>query len=393
MAERKQKRTKAPRAEYEILPFERPIVELEAKIHELEELSQNSDLNLNGEIKPLRNRLNRLVEEVFRGLDPWQEVQLARASQRPLATDFLECICEDYLELHGDRAFKEDPSIVTALARIEDHRVLVVAHRKGSNTKEKIRFNFGCAHPEGYRKALRKMRLAEKFGLPIVTLINTPGAYPGIGAEERGQAWAIAENLMAMCSLRVPIVCIVIGEGGSGGALGIGIGDRILMMEHAYYSVISPEGCAAILWKDAKRAADAAEALKLSAGDLLRLGVIDDVIREPEGAAHRAPEAAMEAVKAAILRSLEELAEVPVEKLLEDRYQKFRKMGTVFREGEPEEGAPEGSSAEADSDSADAADAEDASESAAEGDASGDAGKEAAPSEAGLRGGTGSAPG
>jgi acetyl-CoA carboxylase carboxyl transferase subunit alpha len=315
---------------HEVLDFEKPIYELESKIAELEALSTDSSLRLAGEITPLKARLDRLVEEVFRAISPWQQVQVARAVGRPLAEDFTEGIADELLELHGDRGFRDDFAMLTALARIGEHRVLLVAQRKGRDTKEKIRAHFGCPHPEGYRKALRKMRLAEKFGLPIVSLINTPGAYPGIGAEERGQGWAIAENLQAMFGLKVPVVCVVVSEGGSGGALGIGIGDRVLMMEHAYYSVISPEGCAAILWGDAKRAPDAAKALRLSSSDLLKFGVVDQVLVEPVGAAHRAPARAIQEMKAAIEAHLRDLKRIPIAELLESRQKKFRAMGTLF---------------------------------------------------------------
>ncbi len=338
MADRKEPRATTQRAAYEILSFEKDIVEMEVKIEELEYLSKDTGLNLNGEITGLKAQLAQRVNEVFRSLSAWERVQVARATGRPQASHYVEGMCDDFMELHGDRLSRDDPAIVAGLARIGDTRCVVVAHRKGRNTKEKIACNFGSAHPEGYRKALRKMKLAEKFQLPIVTLIDTPGAYPGIGAEERGQAWAIAENLEEMFRLRVPIVCVVIGEGGSGGALGIGIGDRVLMLEHAYYSVISPEGCAAILWRDRERASDAADALRLSASHLLDLGVIDGVIEEPVGAAHRHPAAAIDAVRARILESLQELEGTPVERLLEQRYEKFRRMGTLFEAASPLEG-------------------------------------------------------
>lgn len=317
---------------HEVLDFEKPIFELEGKIAELEALSSDSSLKLSGEITPLKERLNRLVQEVFRAISPWQQVQVARAAGRPLCEDFIDGMCDEVLELHGDRNFRDDPALFTGLARVGEHRVLIVAHLKGRNTREKIRAHFGCAHPEGYRKALRKMKLAEKFGLPIVALINTPGAYPGIGAEERGQAWAIAENLQAMFAIRVPIISIVVGEGGSGGALGIGVADRVLMMEHAYYSVISPEGCAAILWGDAKRAPDAAKALRLSSSDLLSFGVVDAVLEEPVGAAHRAPAAAVQELKRVICEHLTQLKRIPVAELLDQRFAKFRAMGTLFAE-------------------------------------------------------------
>lgn len=347
--------TRSQRAPFEILDFERPIFELESKIAELETLSQGSELSLNGEIVLLRDRLQMLVRDVFRNITPWQQVQVARAPGRPLSTDYIAMMCDESIEVHGDRFFHEDRAMITAFARIGPRRVLLIAHRKGKDTKERIQCNYGCAHPEGYRKALRKMRLAEKFGLPIVTLINTPGAYPGIGAEERGQAWAIAENLMAMFQLRVPIVSVLIGEGGSGGALGIGVADRVLMLQHAYYSVISPEGCAAILWNDSKRAPDAAKALRLSSKDLFALGVVDEVIEEPVGAAHRDAEATVHLVRARILHHLDELTKVPISELLNQRYAKFRKMGTDFGVptrppapaepvGEPKKDVPEASS-------------------------------------------------
>ena len=312
------------------LPFEQPIVELETKIAELEAMSDNSKISLNGEIQPLRDKVTRMTEEIYEGLSAWEQVQVARHKMRPLATDYIEGMCDDFMELHGDRNFKDDRAVLCGLARIDGRRVMVIAHRKGGELSEKIACNFGCAHPEGYRKALRKMKLAEKFGLPIISLINTPGAYPGIGAEERGQAWAIAENLLAMFAIKVPIICAVIGEGGSGGALGIGIGDRILVLEHAYYSVISPEGCAAILWNDSKRAPDAASALKLSAADLSELGVIDEVVKEPLGGAHRDREAAVEALKGRLLHHLDEIEALPIEELLSRRYDKFRQMGSLF---------------------------------------------------------------
>lgn len=340
MADRRKLTTQTQRIVFELLEFEKPITELETKISELETLSHNTELNLNGEIQPLRDRLKTVVKQVFANLTPWQQVQVARAPGRPLAMDYVRHMCSDWMELHGDRGFRDDPAVVTGLARIGDKPVLIVAHRKGKETKEKIRFNFGCAHPEGYRKALRKMQLAEKFGLPIVCLINTPGAYPGIGAEERGQAWAIAENLQAMFALRVPVVCVVIGEGGSGGALGVGIGDRVLMLQHAYYSVISPEGCAAILWGDSQRAADAAGALRLGARDLHELEIVDEVVEEIEGAAHRDPEATMEAVSARIQHHLAELQKIPIDDLLTRRYDKFRRMGTLFSDVAPEPPSP-----------------------------------------------------
>jgi acetyl-CoA carboxylase carboxyl transferase subunit alpha len=321
------------------LEFEKPIIDLQKKIDELETLSKSTGMNLNGEVRPLKDRLSSLIRDIFQGLSPWQSVQVARHGERPLASDFIEAMFEEFMELHGDRQFGDDRAIVTGIGKLGGRQVMVIGHRKGHDFKEKVRCNFGSAHPEGYRKALRKMRLAEKFHMPVVTLINTPGAYPGIGAEERGQAWAIAENLRAMAGLKVPIVCVVIGEGGSGGALGIGVGDRVLMLEHAYYSVISPEGCAAILWGDAKRMADAAKALKLTARDLKRLGVIDEVIEEPIGGAHRNPPEMFKRLRDRLEAHFAELVKLSIDDLLAARYEKFRKMGTVFAPA-PELAAP-----------------------------------------------------
>jgi acetyl-CoA carboxylase carboxyl transferase subunit alpha len=311
------------------MAFERPIEEIEAQIAELEKLSLSTHLDISSEVEALKVRLRETMHKTYSDLSAWERVNVARHPKRPVAADYIQEIFDDFMELHGDRVFGDDRAIVTGLATMEDWRFLFVGHRKGRTTKERMDSNFGCAHPEGYRKALRKMRLAEKMGLPIVSLINTPGAYPGIGAEERGQAMAIAENILAMMTLKVPIIAIVIGEGGSGGALGIGVGDRVLMLEHAYYSVISPEGCAAILWKDGERSPEAAEALKLTSRDLSRLGVIDEVIREPLGGAHRAPSVAMNEVRRVLLRNLEELGRIPVERLLEQRRHKFRHIAEL----------------------------------------------------------------
>ena len=311
------------------MAFERPIKEIEAQLSELEAISLRTNLDISGEIEALRKRLSQAIEQTYAELTPWERVNVARHVDRPQASDYVEKVLDDFLELHGDKCFGDDRAILTGLARIAERRFLLIAHRKGRNTKERMAFNFGCAHPEGYRKALRKMRLAEKLGLPIVTMINTPGAYPGIGAEERGQATAIAENILAMFSLRVPVLVIVIGEGGSGGALGIGVGDRVFMMEYSYYSVISPEGCAAILWKDGERAPDAAEALKLTAPDLEKLGLIDGVIPEPQGGAHRAPMVAMAQVKKTICEQLDELERIPIERLLAERRAKYRHVGDI----------------------------------------------------------------
>jgi len=310
------------------LAFERPLNELQTKIAELRKLNSGSHLELSGEIELLEDRLRRQTAEVYAQLSPWERVNVARHAERPLTSDYVQMMLDDFVELHGDRVFGEDRAIVTGLATMAGTRFLLVGHRKGKTVKDRLACNFGCAHPEGYRKALQKMRLAEKMKLPIVTFINTPGAYPGIGAEERGQAGAIARNILEMFDIKVPIICLVIGEGGSGGALGIGVGDRVGMLENSYYSVISPEGCAAILWKSGDKAPEAAEALKLTSKDLLRLGLVDKVIEEPLGGAHRDPKAAVEGVRVQLSAWLTELAQVPVPELLAQRYRKFRSMGT-----------------------------------------------------------------
>jgi acetyl-CoA carboxylase carboxyl transferase subunit alpha len=309
------------------LAFERPLLELEQKIQELRKLASGTHLELAGEIQGLEDRLRRQAAEVYAQLSPWERVNVARHTDRPLTSDYIEQMLDDFVELQGDRVFGEDRAIVTGLASMAGVRFLLVGHRKGKTVKDRLACNFGCAHPEGYRKALQKMRLAAKMKLPIVTFINTPGAYPGIGAEERGQAAAIATNILEMFNLTVPIICIVIGEGGSGGALGIGVGDRVGMLENSYYSVITPEGCAAILWKSGDKAPDAAEALKLTSKDLLRLGLVDKVIEEPLGGAHRDPKAAIDKVRAQILEWLSDLSKLTPEQLLDQRYEKFRRMG------------------------------------------------------------------
>ncbi len=316
------------------LDFEAPIVELEARISELRAFSQSSDVDLSGQIEELERKCEEKKRAIYAHLTPWQRVQIARHPKRPLVTDYIRWIVTDFLELHGDQAFRDDPAIVTGLGRIGGRRVMIVGNRKGRTTPEKIECNFGCAHPEGYRKAMRKMRLAEKFGIPIITFINTPGAYPGIGAEERGQAFVIARNLFEMASLRVPVISVVIGEGGSGGALGIGLADRVLILEHAYYSVISPEGCAAILWKDSSHAPRAAEILRLTSQDLAGFDIIDEVIPEPLGGAHRDHGQTAASVEEAILRNLDEVSELPPEERVEQRHQKYRAIGR-FTEGKP----------------------------------------------------------
>ncbi|MHC4729334.1 MAG: acetyl-CoA carboxylase carboxyltransferase subunit alpha [Planctomycetota bacterium] len=311
------------------LPFERPIVELELKIGELKSLSEQTGMNLNGELRPLQEKLARMTREIYENLEPYDVVQIARHPLRPQTSDYISGMLDEYVELHGDRRYSDDRAITTGFARVGDHRFLLIGHRKGKETKENIACNWGCAHPEGYRKALVKMRLAEKFGLPIITMINTPGAYPGVGAEERGQAWAIAENIMVMSRLKTPIICAVIGEGGSGGALGIGVGDRVLMLQYAYYSVISPEGCAAILWKNGERAPDAATALRLTSADLLGFRVVDEIVPEPLGGAHRAPEEMIGTLKERLVAILEELGQVSPDELIEARYERLRALGQL----------------------------------------------------------------
>lgn len=307
------------------LDFEKPIAELEDQIHELTRLSGET-MDLKAEIRHLEKKAEKMREDIFSNLTRWQTVQVARHINRPFTLDYIRLIFTDFVELHGDRKFADDPAIVAGLARLDGEPVMVIGHQKGRDTKEKVYRNFGMPNPEGYRKALRLMEMAERFNLPIITFVDTPGAFPGIGAEERGQAEAIARNLMEMSVLRVPIVVVVTGEGGSGGALAIAVGDRILMLQHSIYSVISPEGCAAILWSDGTKGETAAEALKPTARDLKELQVIDEIVPEPPGGAHRDHEAAARNVHEAIARNLRELKEIPVEKLLDGRYDKFRQM-------------------------------------------------------------------
>lgn len=309
------------------LDFEKPIAELERKIEELRELTVSGKVDFTEEIKKVEKKVKKLQTETFSNLTKWQKVLLSRHINRPYTLDYTGLVFTDFIELHGDRNFKDDPAIVGGLAKIEGQPVMVIGQQKGRNTKEKIYRNFGMPHPEGYRKALRLMRMAERFNLPVVTFIDTPGAFPGLGAEERGQAEAIAKNLKEMAVLRTPIVSIVIGEGGSGGALAIGVSDKVLMMEYATYSVISPEGCAAILWSDGTKAELAAEALKITADDLIELGVVDGVVKEPVGGAHRDYDMAAANLKKAILDSFEELKKLSPEELTNKRYDKFRKMG------------------------------------------------------------------
>ena len=311
------------------LPFEKPIEDVRSRLEELEELAGQTTHDLSEELEFYRDRLARLTKEIYGQLTPWNRVQVARHPHRPLTSDFVEHLCEDFVELHGDGYFGDDRAIVTGLATIHGEKVVLVGHRKGKSTKERLACHFGSAHPEGYRKALRKMRLAERMGLPIVCLVNTPGAYPGVGAEERGQARAIAENIFEMFEIRTPIVVVVIGEGGSGGALGIAVGDHIAMMENSWYSVISPEGCASILWRSADGKEQAAEALKLTAQDMQGLGLVDEILDEPTGGAHADPEAAMDAVGRAVVARIHELKKRPLDELLEARYQKFRRIAQL----------------------------------------------------------------
>jgi len=313
------------------LDFEKPISELERKIEELKSFTSDKKIDLNSEIKKLEAKLSRLRKKTYGNLNAWQRVQIARHPARPYTQDYINMLMKDFVELRGDRLFADDQAIIGGVAELDGKKIMVIGHQKGRDTKENLKRNFGCAHPEGYRKALRLMQMAEKFNLPIVTLIDTPGAYPGVDAEERGQAQAIATNLEKMIDLAVPIVAIVIGEGGSGGAIGLGVGDKVCLLENAYYSVISPEGCASILWRNSAKAPDAAETLKLTAKDLLNLGIIDEIIPEPVGGAHKDAEKAAKNIREVLERILEELSQIPKERLLKLRYEKFRKIG-IFEE-------------------------------------------------------------
>ncbi|HLU12715.1 MAG TPA: acetyl-CoA carboxylase carboxyltransferase subunit alpha [Arenimonas sp.] len=309
------------------LDFEQPIAELDAKIQELRRASAGPEVNIEAELEGLQEKLRARTAEIFRNLTPWQISQLARHPQRPYTNDYIKLMFEEFHELAGDRAFADDAAIVGGLARMDGQPVMVIGHQKGRDTKAKIRRNFGMPRPEGYRKALRLMKMAERFQLPLLTFIDTPGAYPGIGAEERGQSEAIARNLLEMAELRIPVICSVIGEGGSGGALAIGVGDRTLMLEYSTYSVISPEGCASILWKSADKARDAAEALGLTAKRLLEHKLIDRIVPEPLGGAHRDPQTMAATLKAAIKEELGKLEAIPTQELLEQRYARLRSYG------------------------------------------------------------------
>lgn len=309
------------------LEFERPVFELREKIAELREFTRNSDVDLSDEIDKLESRLEMLEKEIYENMRPWDRVQLARHSKRPTTLDYIEHLFSDFMELHGDRLYGDDHAIVGGIAKYKGLPVTVIGHQRGRDTKENIRRNFGMPHPEGYRKALRLMKQAEKFQRPIICFIDTKGAYPGKSAEERGQSEAIARNLFEMAGLKVPIICIVTGEGGSGGALALGIGDRIYMLENSTYSVITPEGAASILWKDASLAKQAAEALKITAPDLKDLGIIDEIIPEIRGGAHRDVAKQAESIDNVLERALKELLQVEPENLINDRYSKFKKMG------------------------------------------------------------------
>jgi len=308
------------------LAFEQPIYQLEERIAQLE-ATEPKEAELHDQIRALRRELADTTRRIYSGLDPWETVQVARHPDRPMFTDYLDLLFDEFVELHGDKFFGDDRALRTGFAKLDQHKILLVGHQKGKTYKERNECYFGCAHPEGYRKAMAKMKLAAKYRMPILCFIDTPGAYPGIGAEERGQAQVIAESMLEMSRLPTPIICVVIGEGGSGGALGIGVGDRVAVLEFAYYSVISPEGCAGILWKSHDYAQDAARALKLTSRYLRDLGTIDDVIEEPLGAAHRDHHQMAARLKMYLLKTLRELVDMPTDKLLSERYEKFRRMG------------------------------------------------------------------
>ncbi len=320
--------------ELQPLDFEKPIFELQRRLQDLKAHSDEHDVDLDSAVGAIEAKLRQTRREIYGNLTAWQRVQIARHVQRPFALDYIERCFTNWTELHGDRRFADDKAMPSGVAMLGTQRCVVITHQKGRNTKENVMRNFGCAHPEGYRKALRLMRLGEKFGMPVISLIDTPGAFPGIGSEERHISEAIAVNLREMMRLRVPIIAAVVGEGGSGGALGIGVADRILILENAYYSVISPEACSAILWRDRRHAAEAADALKLTAQDLLKLEVVDEVVREPEGGAHRDYDSVATNMANALRRSLQRICDIPIEELLTKRYEKFRRLGS-FAEAKP----------------------------------------------------------
>lgn len=309
------------------LDFEQPIAELEAKIDELRYVSNDSEININEEVARLKSKSESLTKSIFSKLTPWQVAQIARHPMRPYTADYLEILAPDFQELHGDRMFADDDAIIGGIGRMNGRAIMFIGQQKGRDTKERVRRNYGMPKPEGYRKAQRLMKLAEKFSLPVVTLIDTPGAYPGVGAEERGQSEAIARSLYLMAGLRTPIICVVVGEGGSGGALAIGVGDRVLMLQYSVYSVISPEGCASILWMSADRAQDAAEAMRITAQSLSEFKLIDDILPEPLGAAHRDPAGAAEIMRNALLKHLDELDRLSIDELLEQRQKRLNSFG------------------------------------------------------------------
>ncbi|MGI9248896.1 MAG: acetyl-CoA carboxylase carboxyltransferase subunit alpha [Woeseiaceae bacterium] len=309
------------------LDFEQPIAELEAKIDELRYVGDDSEININDEVARLKDKSESLTRSIFAKLSPWQIARVARHESRPYTADYLEMISPDFQELHGDRMYADDPAIIGGVGRIDGQAVMFIGHQKGRDTKERVRRNYGMPKPEGYRKAQRLLRMAEKFSMPVVTFIDTPGAYPGVGAEERGQSEAIAQSLYLMAGLKTPIISVVIGEGGSGGALAIGVGDHLLMLQYSVYSVISPEGCASILWKSAEKAEDAAEAMRITASSLNDFGLVDEVLQEPLGGAHRNPKEMAEVIRNALLKSLDELDGLSIEQLLERRQQRLASFG------------------------------------------------------------------
>lgn len=316
------------------LEFERPLYELEEKIADLESQDDGTEISLE-ERRQLRRELTELRKKIYSELTPWETVRVARHPERPMTTDYINLAFDEFVELHGDRFFGDDRAMRAGFAKLDRFKVMLIGHQKGKTLEERQQCFFGCAHPEGYRKAMAKMKLAAKYGLPVICLIDTPGAYPGVGAEERGQAQVIAENMFEMSRLNIPIICVVIGEGGSGGALGIGVGDRVAILEYSYYSVISPEGCAGILWKSAAHAEEAARALKLTSRHLLELGAVDDVIEEPVGGAHRDHHQMAARLKLYLIKMLQQLTAEPIESLVAARYEKFRHLG-VFFEGQQE---------------------------------------------------------
>lgn len=309
------------------LDFEAPLLEVENRIEEIEKLGKDSDIKFHSELTLLKRKVKSISKKIYKNLTPWQTVQVARHKDRPLINDYIKNICSNFVELHGDRCFGDDQGIIGGFATIGNHQVMLIGHQKGNSVEENLKCNFGMANPEGYRKALRLMRLAERYKLPIVSLIDTPGAYPGLEAEARGQAEAIARNLAEMSMLETPIIIIITGEGGSGGAIGIGVGDAIIMLQNAVYSVISPEGCASILWRDGSKAPLAAETMKITSDELLKLKVIDDIIPEPTGGAHRFPEETMAAVKQTIVKHIDRLKRISTAKLVNKRYDKFAAIG------------------------------------------------------------------